>query len=273
MAIENSSIESLVKSSLSEAAFKRAEHATSHPSAGDAKQRQKIAQEFSSFLYLEVLKAMRASSAQLDDGEGESSSRDMYTSMMDAEVARLAGQRDSTGFSKAVERSLARALGTAKPDGAVPSPTSLPPAEIDPVPARPQVPAAGVISSPFGMRADPLTGGNKFHQGIDIVAPGGAPVAAAAPGRVVFSGWTAGYGNMVEVDHGGGWVTRYGHNSANSVAAGDTVAAGQQVALVGQTGRATGDHLHFEVRRDGKAVSPTIFLGGELKGSKLSSKA
>jgi murein DD-endopeptidase MepM/ murein hydrolase activator NlpD len=123
------------------------------------------------------------------------------------------------------------------------------------------------------MRADPLTGGNKFHQGIDIAAPGGAPVAAAAPGRVVFSGWSAGYGNMVEVDHGRGWVTRYGHNAANFVAAGDTVAAGQQIASVGQTGRATGDHLHFEVRRDGKAVSPTIFLGGELKGSKLSSKA
>jgi murein DD-endopeptidase MepM/ murein hydrolase activator NlpD len=90
---------------------------------------------------------------------------------------------------------------------------------------------------------------------------------------VVFSGFVAGYGNLVEVDHGGGWATRYGHNSANLVAVGDKIAGGQPIALVGQTGRATGDHLHFEVRRDGKAVSPELFLGAEMKGTRLRSRA
>jgi murein DD-endopeptidase MepM/ murein hydrolase activator NlpD len=112
-----------------------------------------------------------------------------------------------------------------------------------------------------------------FHRGVDIAAPAGAPISAAANGRVVFSGWAAGYGNLVEIDHGDGWVTRYGHNSTNLVAAGDIVAAGQQIASVGQTGRATGDHLHFEVRHDGKPISPKVFLGADSKGAKLNAKA
>ena len=273
MEIDNRAVENLVKSSLSESAFKRAANAVTQGSASDAKQRQKIAQEFSSFLYLEVLKAMRAATQQDDPSGGEPLSRDLYTSMMDAEVARLAAQRDSSGFAKAVERALERGGVSAKP---VPEINDAPPALPAPdkiLPLSPQTPLSGVISSPFGWRADPFTGGGKIHHGVDIAAPAGSPVQAAAAGRVVFSGSVTGYGNMVEIDHGGGWVTRYGHNAANLVAAGDTVAAGQKIALVGQTGRATGDHLHFELRRDGKAVSPAPFLGAEVKGVRLSSRA
>ena len=271
--MESASLKNFAQSSLSESLFKRAENSAAQPLAGDAKQRRKIAQEFTSFLYLEVLKAMRAATAQDGAAEGDALSRDMYSAMMDAEVARLAAQRDSSGFSKAVEKSLERAMVSPNPAGEAKNLELQAPAQIDNPPPRLQVPTAGVISSPFGLRADPLTGGNLFHQGVDIAAPGGAPITAASAGRVVFSGWAAGYGNLVEIDHGGGWVTRYGHNASNLVAAGETVAAGQQIAAVGQSGRATGAHLHFEVRRDGQAVRPSAFLGAELKGAKLSAKA
>jgi murein DD-endopeptidase MepM/ murein hydrolase activator NlpD len=271
--METSSFENFAKSSLSESLFKRAENAAAQPSAGDANQRRKIAQEFTSFLYLEVLKAMRAATAQDGAAEGDSLSRDMYTAMMDAEVARLAAQRDSTGFSQAVEKSLERAIVSPNPAGGAKTSAALPSAESRHDPVSLQAPASGVISSGFGTRADPLTGSNMFHRGVDIAAPAGAPISAAANGRVVFSGWAAGYGNLVEIDHGDGWVTRYGHNSTNLVAAGDIVAAGQQIASVGQTGRATGDHLHFEVRHDGKPISPKVFLGADSKGAKLNAKA
>ena len=273
MAIEYSPAQAFVRSSLAETAFKRAEHAAAQASAGDAKQRQKIAQEFSTFLYLDVLKAMRAACAQDDASAGDSLSRDLYSSMMDTEVARLAAQRDRSGFAKAVERSLERGSVTEKPAGEFKSSIPSPPAADKIFEPRSQAPVTGVISSAFGLRADPFTGEGKIHHGVDIAAPAGSPVKAAAPGRVIFSGFVAGYGNMVEIDHGGGWATRYGHNSANLVAAGDKVAVGQQIGLVGQTGRATGDHLHFEVQRDGKAVSPALFLGAEAKGSRLRSRA
>lgn len=272
MAIDSLSQENFIKSSLSESQFKRAENAAAQASAGDAKQRRKIAEEFSSLLYLEVLKALRAATAQEGAAEGEALSRDLYTSMMDAEVARLVAQRDTSGFSKAVESALQRMSVKPSPADAF-NPASAPPSGETANGLRTRAPADGVISSGFGLRADPLTGKEKFHDGVDIAAPSGAPITAAAAGRVIFSGRTAGYGNMVEVDHGGGWVTRYGHNAANLIAVGDTIAEGQQIALVGQTGRATGNHLHFEVRRAGKAVRPEIFLGRDLKGDKLSAKA
>lgn len=273
MTFENSPAQNLLRSAVSETAFARAETSAAKTSLQDAKQRQKIAQEFSSFLYLEVLKAMRAASVQHDDADGEALPRDLYSSMMDAEVARLAAQRDASGFVKAVEKSLESVSVTAKPAVENKKTIAEPSATDGNLAPLPQAPVSGVISSPFGLRADPFTGTAKFHHGVDIAAPAGSPVKAAASGRVIFSGVAAGYGNLVEIDHGAGIVTRYGHNAANLVSVGDKIAAGQSVALVGQTGRATGDHLHFEVRHDGKAVSPELFLGAAMKGMRLRSRA
>ena len=269
--METKSIEKFSQLPVQQSLLKKAESLAARSLSGDPDQRRKIAQEFTSFLYLEMLKAMRAATAQDQAGEGESLSRDLYTSMMDAEVGRLAAKRDSTGFAKAVERALDRAPATVPPRAEA---TELirPSAEISADPMAPMTPVAGVISSAFGMRADPLNSHNKFHHGVDIAAPSGAPVKAAAAGKVVFSGQVAGYGNLIEVDHGAGWLTRYGHNSSNLVERGDTVAAGQRIALVGRSGRATGDHVHFEVRRDGKAVDPALFLGNAKKGTRLSAK-
>lgn len=122
------------------------------------------------------------------------------------------------------------------------------------------MPARGYISSHYGGRADPFSGGRAHHLGIDIDARSGDPVVAAADGVVSFSGQRRGYGNVVEIDHGNGYTTLYAHNSANLVRQGDLVRAGQQIAKVGSTGRSTGSHLHFEVHVNGRPVNPRQYL-------------
>ena len=117
-------------------------------------------------------------------------------------------------------------------------------------------PAAGFVSSPYGLRFD----GTEFHQGIDIAADMGAPIVATADGVVTAAGWNGGYGNMVDVDHGGGIVTRYGHASALAVTVGQQVRRGEVIAYVGSTGRSTGPHVHYEVRVNGAPVNPAGYL-------------
>jgi murein DD-endopeptidase MepM/ murein hydrolase activator NlpD len=116
------------------------------------------------------------------------------------------------------------------------------------------------VSSGFGARHDPINGLQRFHTGIDVAAQEGSPVLAAAPGIVLRAGRRGGYGNAVEIDNGSGISTLYGHASALQVKEGDSVRAGDPVALVGHTGRATGPHLHFEVRKDGKPINPNSTL-------------
>lgn len=116
------------------------------------------------------------------------------------------------------------------------------------------------ISSGFGMRLHPMGGGLKLHAGLDFPAPAGTAVHATAPGVVVFAGWSGGYGLCLVVAHGGGTTTLFGHLSAIAAAPGDTVAAGQLIGRVGSTGRSTGPHLHYEVRRDGRPVDPRSYL-------------
>ena len=117
-----------------------------------------------------------------------------------------------------------------------------------------------MLSSSYGYRSDPFTGAGAMHAGLDFPGPLGTPILAAAPGRVVFVGQKSGYGNVVEVDHGQGILTRYAHLSGFTTEVGTQVAAGQQIARMGSTGRSTGSHLHFEVRLNGVAVNPRRFL-------------
>ncbi len=117
------------------------------------------------------------------------------------------------------------------------------------------------ITSGFGGRADPFDGGSAFHKGVDFHANVGDPVMSVADGVVSYAGVRGGYGNVVEVDHGNGYVTRYAHNSRLVVKVGDLVRAGQQVAKAGSSGRSTGAHVHFEVWADGRVVNPRKFLG------------
>ena len=116
------------------------------------------------------------------------------------------------------------------------------------------------ISSGFGYRADPFTGGADFHPGLDFKGPLGAPIYAAARGTVSFVGQRSGYGNVVEIDHGNGLITRYAHMSGFRTVVGKPVMPGQLIGLIGSTGRSTGPHLHFEVRLGDRPVNPRPFL-------------
>jgi murein DD-endopeptidase MepM/ murein hydrolase activator NlpD len=116
------------------------------------------------------------------------------------------------------------------------------------------------VSSGFGVRKDPINGSRGFHTGVDVAAGEGSDILAAASGVVRRAGRRGGYGNAVEIDNGSGISTLYGHASALAVKAGDHVEAGEPIAQVGHTGRATGPHLHFEVRKDGKPTDPQSTL-------------
>lgn len=117
-------------------------------------------------------------------------------------------------------------------------------------------PVTGTITSPFGWRSNPFGGAPEFHQGLDIAAPSGTTVTAAASGTVIMAQWYGGYGNYILIDHGGGYSTGYGHLSAIYVSSGQAVQRGQAIGAVGSTGQSTGPHLHFEVRIAGKPVDP-----------------
>jgi len=119
---------------------------------------------------------------------------------------------------------------------------------------------AAYNSSSYGWRIDPFTGGKAFHEGLDFSADIGTPIRAAADGIVTLAEVSGGYGNLVRIDHGSGLETRYGHASKLLVKAGDRVVKGQEIALVGNTGRSTGPHLHYEIRLNGNALDPRQYL-------------
>jgi murein DD-endopeptidase MepM/ murein hydrolase activator NlpD len=119
----------------------------------------------------------------------------------------------------------------------------------------------GYISSYFGERMDPFNGEDAFHKGVDFASGAGADVLAVASGIVTWAGPREGYGNLVELNHGNGYVTRYAHGARTLVAVGDEVVRGQAVAVVGSSGRSTGPHVHFEVLKDGRQIDPMAFVG------------
>jgi murein DD-endopeptidase MepM/ murein hydrolase activator NlpD len=121
--------------------------------------------------------------------------------------------------------------------------------------------SSGFISSYFGERADPFDGREAFHKGVDFAGAAGQKITAVAAGVVTWAGERSGYGKLVEISHGDGYVTRYAHNERTLVRVGETVKRGEPVALMGSTGRSTGPHVHFEVLRNGRQVNPLSFVG------------
>jgi murein DD-endopeptidase MepM/ murein hydrolase activator NlpD len=177
---------------------------------------------------------------------------------LEALIAQKQREEEERRRAEAEARRRAAALSGESAPGALPEPGTEPlggPGDLS-------WPVSGPITSPFGMRLDPVSGlATRMHTGIDIGAPMGATIEAAAEGRVIIAGWDdGGYGNMVVVDHGGGVSTLYGHCSQVFVAPGQDVQRGQAIAAVGSTGHSTGPHLHFEVRIGGKPVDPTSRL-------------
>jgi murein DD-endopeptidase MepM/ murein hydrolase activator NlpD len=119
----------------------------------------------------------------------------------------------------------------------------------------------GFISSYFGERADPFDGRETFHKGVDFAGVEGSDVVAVAAGVVTWAGERSGFGKLVEINHGDGYVTRYAHNERTLVTVGQTVTRGERIALMGSTGHSTGPHVHFEVLRNGRQVDPLSYIG------------
>ena len=121
--------------------------------------------------------------------------------------------------------------------------------------------AEGWLSSKYGKRNDPFTGKQDFHKGLDFAGKKGSEVIVVGDGVVSWAGKRSGYGNLIEINHGNGYTTRYGHNQRHLVKVGEKVKKGQQIALMGSTGRSTGPHVHFEVLQNGKTVNPSKYIG------------
>lgn len=245
---------------------------TAVPKRDNNEEMRKALKDFESLFINQMLKTMRESvgkSELMHGGSGE----DIYTSMLDEELAKSISNAGGIGLEKMLMKQMSSEYGKAAAmdvtDTHRPVRTELMPGvHVDaqgtlhkgPLPMR--LPVNGRISSEYGLRNDPFTGESRFHHGLDIAAPEGTPVYPAAQGTVIFSGKRGGYGNLVEVRHDDGTITRYGHTAMNLVRQGDKVEAGVPIALVGSTGRSTGPHLHFEVVKDGASVDPNAMIYG-----------
>lgn len=209
--------------------------------------------EFESLFTYELLKSMRKTVDKCDlfhGGQGE----EIYESLLDQELSKNLSGYGSNSISGLLYQQLKR---LDSPENDLISGIDRD-AYLDG--SLPQWPLRSSISSTFGWRKDPFTGEDRFHSGIDIAAEEGAKIKAAMSGKVLISGEQEGYGNLVVLDHGNGFVTLYAHNRENLVKPGDWVKKGSPIASVGSSGRSTGPHLHFEVKRHGKVLDPAKFL-------------
>lgn len=204
------------------------------------------AQALEAYFLRQVLAEVHTSSESALFGGGFAGST--FHEMLNAELAESMSKSGGIGLSKMLEQ------GFAPTPGGLPGLPELPNVQ---APGRLAAPISAVTSSPFGRRTDPIDGTAKYHAGLDLAADAGTPVRSAGAGVVVRAEQTGGYGRLVVVDHGDGLETRYAHMQQISVKVGDRVGAGREVGRVGSTGRSTGPHLHFEVRRNGKAIDPT----------------
>jgi murein DD-endopeptidase MepM/ murein hydrolase activator NlpD len=187
-----------------------------------------------------------------------------------AATARLAAQTQAVGDAlaarSAAESGIEDELGPdavrSRPDGITATLVTAQAGQPDPIVVGgigQPIPGAA-LSSPFGLRNDPLSGGAGFHPGLDLAAGSGTPIHAAAAGVVVVAGDCGGYGNCVVIDHGNSLATLYGHQSEVHVQVGERVDAGQVIGLVGSSGMSTGPHLHFELRLHGIPIDPVLAL-------------
>ena len=223
-------------------------------SALEARELEEACAEFESLFINLVMKQMRQSvvkSGLIDGGMGE----EFFTGMLDEEISRQAAVRQGMGLKEALIEQLTGGRKPAVTKSVALRSYSIQKAAKKAVPSF-TFPVSGTVSSSYGKRKDPFTGESDFHHGIDIASAAGSEIFAAGPGRVVFSGWKKGYGNVVEIDHGDGFRTLYGHNDKNLVSVGEEVTSDQLIAHVGSTGRSTGPHLHYEVRKNGEPINP-----------------
>ena len=237
-----------------------------------------VAREFEAILLAQMLGAMRQTVPSSGLLQAASAHR-VLDGAFDQEVARSLVARADFGIARQLAAQLER-HGGARPEGAGVSPAAAglaaapmragragitsagpPPAAGGQPEAAVVPPVEGRVTSGFGVRRDPITGTPQFHAGVDVAARRGARVRAVASGKVIFTGRRGGAGNVVEVQHASNLVTSYAHVARTLVHAGQKVAAGDVLATVGSSGRATGPHLHFAVKRGGQAIDPARVLG------------
>jgi murein DD-endopeptidase MepM/ murein hydrolase activator NlpD len=219
------------------------------PSGGDLERTRvhEAAQALETIFLKQLVVASKAFSG--GDSAGSAVRADLFADTLAQALVKGGG----IGLTHELEASVLP-KGEAAPTPPAP-PTAAPPAGASAAPSE-----LPVVTSPYGARHDPFDGHLTRHAGVDLRAAEGAPIAAAAGGVVRRAGVMGGYGQAIEIDHGGGLTTLYGHASELLVHEGDSVTQGQTIARVGHSGRATGPHLHFEVREDGKPLDPQGFL-------------
>jgi peptidoglycan hydrolase FlgJ len=241
--------------------LKSVQNATGEKQKGEL---QKAAQDFEAVFMTYLLKVMRETideSGLLEEGFGKS----LYTEMFDQELSLSMSRRGALGISNLIYQNLTskdaqKDLNDAgqAPGGLEKPATSAKPGnkDSDQEISDLQLPVQAPVSSMFGLRADPFSHKDRMHNGIDLAAPAGTKISAPLAGTVVSAGYENGYGNSILIQHPGGLQTRYAHLGLMNVKAGDVVASQQVIGNVGNTGRSTGPHLHFEMLRMGKAIDP-----------------
>ena len=249
-----------------------------------------LAREFESMLLLQMLRQMRQSMMDESEEQDKGLSSDTMLDLVDTELARQLSKDGGFGLADIMKKAIERQLPTAGPEAAGPAvppvikgiPAGFGP-DLAPVAAKAasrlpdhdRVEAAvdpRRLTSEYGWRSDPFSGAARFHHGVDLKAAYGQGVPAAGDGRVVEAADRGAYGLTVVIEHQGGLKTRYAHLANTAVSVGDRVLQGQEIGRVGQSGRATGPHLHFEVIRNGQRVDPTAVIalqGPGLGGLKL----
>jgi murein DD-endopeptidase MepM/ murein hydrolase activator NlpD len=210
--------------------------------AGASGDVREAAREFESLFVAYLLKVTRETLEEAESSGAGGLGNGIYTELFDQELSRVIAHHGVLGIGDL----LVNRLEENKPADDIPDSV---------------LPVKGTISSGFGLRKDPFTRREVFHRGIDIAAPAGVQVRAARGGEVLTAGYERDYGNTVVVRHPGGFQTRYAHLASLEVTPGQDIAAEQVVGTVGNTGRSTGPHLHFEVTRLGKPLDPTSKLG------------
>jgi murein DD-endopeptidase MepM/ murein hydrolase activator NlpD len=250
-----------------------------HELSGKASEDQlrSATQEFEALFLSYMLKVMRST---VDSEKEESSSlgKDVYMEMFDNEIALNIARVRSLGIGEMMYRQLT-AQSSKNRESESNSRSRRTEADSPPLPIgspshdKPEslidkgnleepfvVPIAGELTSAYGLRRHPLTQETRFHQGLDIAAPTGTLFRAAQSGTVIFSGFLGGYGNTIILEHADGYRTLYAHATKLLVSQGEKVSAEQDIGIVGNTGRSTGTHLHFELQRGGEKADPLNFL-------------
>jgi murein DD-endopeptidase MepM/ murein hydrolase activator NlpD len=246
---------------------------------------RQTAQQFEAMFLQQLTSALNPSSEESEDNVFSSTGSDMYKKMFSEQIAKIMADNGGIGLADTIMRQLREKASTTN---AIPSaldraveavkavkkesidtlaPGDVIQAEISEPIAMPgafKSPLQGRITSEFGLRNDPINGRHRQHHGVDIAAPRGTPIGAAATGTVVFAGRRGGYGNTVIIEQADGKQTLYGHADQLKVSVGDRVEAGQTIATVGSTGRSTGPHLHFEVRENGQPIDPLTILAKDF---------